>query len=63
MYYFITHDLLVIIVIMSFFFVLFLLYSRSFPVIAQAEVKTILKSSGDNFKREREKEGHNHDNH
>ena len=34
----------------GFFFVLFLLYSRTFPVIAQAEVKTILKSSGDNYK-------------
>jgi molybdopterin-containing oxidoreductase family membrane subunit len=46
----------------GFFFVLFLLYSRSFPVIAQAEVKTILKSSGDNFKRERgdSKPGHDH---
>ena len=29
----------------GFFFVLFLLYARTFPVIAQAEVKTILKSS------------------
>ena len=47
----------------GFFFVLFLLYARSFPVIAQAEVKTILKSSADNYKREREKAGHNHDNH
>jgi molybdopterin-containing oxidoreductase family membrane subunit len=48
----------------GFFFVLFLLYSRSFPVIAQAEVKTILKSSGDNYKAEREQHGHNHsDNH
>jgi molybdopterin-containing oxidoreductase family membrane subunit len=44
----------------GFFFVLFLLYARTFPVIAQAEVKTILKSSGENYKREREKEGHNH---
>jgi len=34
----------------GFFFVLFLLYARTFPVIAQAEVKTILKSSGNNFK-------------
>jgi len=34
----------------GFFFVLFLLYSRTFPVIAQAEVKTILKSSGDKYK-------------
>ncbi|HHC79536.1 MAG TPA: molybdopterin oxidoreductase [Flavobacteriia bacterium] len=39
---------------MGFFFVLFLLYARNFPVIAQAEVKSILKSSGDNFKRERD---------
>ncbi len=35
----------------GFFFVLFLLYARTFPVIAQAEVKSILKSSGNNFKR------------
>jgi len=34
----------------GFFFVLFLLYSRSFPVIAQAEVKSILKLSGDRYK-------------
>jgi molybdopterin-containing oxidoreductase family membrane subunit len=34
----------------GFFFVLFLLYSRTFPVIAQAEVKSILKSSGDQYK-------------
>ena len=33
----------------GFFFVLFLLYARTFPVIAQAEVKTILKSSGEGF--------------
>ena len=39
----------------GFFFVLFLLYSRTFPVIAQAEVKTILKSSGDNYKQLRDK--------
>ncbi len=38
----------------GFFFVLFLLYARTFPVIAQAEVKSILKSSGDNYKRARE---------
>jgi molybdopterin-containing oxidoreductase family membrane subunit len=38
----------------GFFFVLFLLYSRTFPVIAQAEVKTILKSSGDKYKTTRE---------
>ena len=38
----------------GFFFVLFLLYARTFPVVAQAEVKSILKSSGDNYKRERD---------
>ena len=38
----------------GFFFLLFLLYSRTFPVIAQAEVKTILKSSGERYKRIRE---------
>lgn len=41
----------------GFFFVLFLLYARSFPVIAQAEVKTILKSSGEKYKRLREEHG------
>jgi molybdopterin-containing oxidoreductase family membrane subunit len=40
----------------GFFFVLFLLYSRTFPVIAQAEIKTILKSSGSQYKKE-----HNHE--
>ena len=39
----------------GFFFVLFLLYSRTFPVIAQAEVKSILKSSGARFKALRDK--------
>ena len=39
----------------GFFFVLFLLYSRTFPVIAQAEVKTILKSSGERYKKIRER--------
>ncbi|MEE2953750.1 MAG: NrfD/PsrC family molybdoenzyme membrane anchor subunit [Bacteroidota bacterium] len=38
----------------GFFFVLFLLYSRTFPVIAQAELKSILKSSGSEYKK-----GHN----
>jgi len=38
----------------GFFFVLFLLYARTFPVIAQAEVKSILKSTGNNYKRARE---------
>ena len=41
----------------GFFFVLFLLYARTFPVIAQAEVKTILKSSGDKWKRLRAEHG------
>ena len=34
----------------GFFFVLFLLYARVFPVIAQAELKTIVKSSGSEYK-------------
>ena len=38
----------------GFFFLLFLLYARTFPVIAQAEVKTILKSSGEKYKKLRE---------
>jgi len=38
----------------GFFFVLFLLYARTFPVIAQSEVKTILKSSGKRYKKIRE---------
>jgi len=38
----------------GFFFVLFLLYSRTFPVIAQAEVKSILKASGEKYKNLRE---------
>ncbi|MDR9448990.1 MAG: NrfD/PsrC family molybdoenzyme membrane anchor subunit [Psychroflexus sp.] len=42
---------------LGFFFVLFLLYSRSFPVIAQAEVKSILKLSGDKYKKMREQYG------
>jgi len=37
--------------------VLFLLYARTFPVIAQAEVKTILKSSGQRYKTIREAGG------
>jgi Ni/Fe-hydrogenase subunit HybB-like protein len=35
----------------GFFFVLFLLYSRTFPVIAQAEMKTIVKTSGSQHKK------------
>jgi len=36
------------------FFTLFLLFSRTFPVIAIAETKSILKISGDNWKRKTE---------
>ncbi len=35
------------------FFTLFLLFARAFPVIAIAEVKTVLKLSGENFKRKK----------
>jgi predicted flap endonuclease-1-like 5' DNA nuclease/Ni/Fe-hydrogenase subunit HybB-like protein len=41
----------------GFFFVLFLLYSRTFPVIAQAEVKSILKGSGEKYKQLRATHG------
>ncbi|MDC0637787.1 molybdopterin oxidoreductase, partial [Flavobacteriaceae bacterium] len=41
----------------GFFFVLFLLYSRTFPVIAQAEVKSILKASGSTYKKLRAEQG------
>jgi len=34
------------------FFVLFLLYARTFPVLALNELKSILKSSGDNYKKQ-----------
>jgi molybdopterin-containing oxidoreductase family membrane subunit len=36
------------------------MYSRTFPVIAQAEVKTILKTSGENYKKKREAKGDKH---
>jgi molybdopterin-containing oxidoreductase family membrane subunit len=38
----------------GFFLLLFLLYARSFPVIAQSEVKSILKSAGENYKKLRD---------
>jgi Ni/Fe-hydrogenase subunit HybB-like protein len=41
----------------GFFFVLFLLYARTFPVIAQAEVKSILKGSGSKYKKMRAEHG------
>ncbi|SDR72199.1 quinol:cytochrome c oxidoreductase quinone-binding subunit 1 [Gillisia sp. Hel1_33_143] len=50
-------DIGVFIGTIGFFFVLFLLYARTFPVIAQAEVKTILKSSGEMYKRLRAEHG------
>jgi len=40
------------------FFSLFLLYSRTFPVIAQAELKSILKASGEEHKKEAEHAHH-----
>ncbi len=40
------------------FFVLFLLYSRTFPVIAQAELKSILKASGESQKKEAAEHAH-----
>lgn len=45
----------------GFFFVLFLLYARTFPVIAQAEVKTILKATGENYIKKREKKDSHHE--
>ncbi len=41
----------------GFFFVLFLLYARTFPVISQAGIKSILKESGDRYKRIRSEQG------
>ena len=41
----------------GFFFVLFLLYAGGFPVIAQAEVKSILKASGSKHKKLRADQG------
>jgi molybdopterin-containing oxidoreductase family membrane subunit len=43
------------------FFTFFLLYARTFPVIAQAELKTILKSSGEAHKKLAA--NHSHDSH
>jgi len=37
----------------GFFFTLFLLYARTFPVIAQAELKSIVKSSGSEYKKKK----------
>ncbi|MBS1645734.1 MAG: polysulfide reductase NrfD [Bacteroidetes bacterium] len=43
------------------FFTCFLLFSRFFPVIAQAELKTILKSSGEKQKKEAALHAHDHE--
>ncbi|NQW35932.1 MAG: polysulfide reductase NrfD [Flavobacteriales bacterium] len=51
-------DVAIFIGTIGFFFVLFLLYARTFPVIAQAELKSILKSSGEKYKKLR---GDNHE--
>jgi Ni/Fe-hydrogenase subunit HybB-like protein len=48
-------DVAIFIGTIGLFFVLFLLYARTFPVIAQAELKSILKSSGENYKKLRKK--------
>lgn len=42
----------------GFFFVLYLLYARTFPVIAQSELKTIMKSSSKKYKKLRDEQGH-----
>ena len=44
----------------GFFFALFLLYARTFPVIAQAELKTILKTSGEAQKKLHNDHGAHH---
>jgi molybdopterin-containing oxidoreductase family membrane subunit len=44
----------------GFFFTLFLLYARTFPVIAQAELKTILKTSGEAQKKLHNDHGAHH---
>lgn len=41
----------------GFFSVLFLLYARTFPVVPQAEIKSILKSSGEYYKATRAVQG------
>ncbi|MEM6378901.1 MAG: NrfD/PsrC family molybdoenzyme membrane anchor subunit [Bacteroidota bacterium] len=46
---------------MGLFFTLYLIFCRVAPVIAVAEVKTILKSSGDQYAGENAKKAHAHD--
>jgi Ni/Fe-hydrogenase subunit HybB-like protein len=43
---------------MGMFFTFFLLFARFFPVIAQSELKTIVKSSGSEWKRKAAEQGH-----
>ncbi|MDX9790566.1 MAG: NrfD/PsrC family molybdoenzyme membrane anchor subunit [Candidatus Kapabacteria bacterium] len=45
----------------GFFFVLYLLYARTFPVISQASLKSILKTSGESYKKHHTEEEHNHE--
>jgi Ni/Fe-hydrogenase subunit HybB-like protein len=52
MFYPTVTDLGIYIGTLGLFFTCFLLYARIFPVIAQSELKTILKSSGEKQKRE-----------
>src|SRR5690606_39170212 len=46
----------------GFFGVLFLLYVRTFHVIAQAELKTILTYSGENYKSKEDEDEHHYNN-
>ena len=45
---------------MGLFFVLFLLFTRVAPVVAIAEVKSILKSSGDQYRGKNAMPHHHH---
>jgi hypothetical protein len=54
-------DLGVFVGTIGIFFVLFLLYSRTFPVLALNEVKTILRATGEHGVNG--SKGHGHDNH
>ncbi|MBN8703594.1 MAG: polysulfide reductase NrfD [Bacteroidetes bacterium] len=44
----------------GFFFVIFLLFARVFPVIAQSELKTIMKSSSEKYKKLHKENNHHH---
>jgi molybdopterin-containing oxidoreductase family membrane subunit len=45
------------------FFTLFLIFTRFFPVLALNEVKTILKSSSEKYKKDASLHSHNEDHH